>query len=138
MRKQKGFSLIELLIVVGIIGALTAIAVPTYQALQEKSEVVAGIGTLKNLRSVIDSDIIDSKGFISDANLTANYGIDTEVKATPDATNKNAGKIETSKVNIFIAQYSRTNAGTWTCNYNATSFADPVGSCTKLSTLTIP
>ncbi|MGF1766575.1 type II secretion system protein [Enterovibrio makurazakiensis] len=54
MRKQKGFSLIELLIVVGIIGALTAIAVPAYQSYTLKSEATAGVATVKSILTNID------------------------------------------------------------------------------------
>ncbi len=138
MKKQKGFSLIELLIVVGIIGALTAIAVPTYQTFQEKSEVVAAIGTLKNLQSVIDSDILDGKGFVSDADLGTKYGIGDQVLSTPDTTNKNAGKIVTSKNNIFIAEYARATTGKWTCTYKAANFAEEVSNCTVSTSLTVP
>ncbi|MEZ8128549.1 pilin [Enterovibrio norvegicus] len=49
MKKQKGFSLIELLIVVGIIGALTAIAVPAYSKYKLESDATAGLASVKNL-----------------------------------------------------------------------------------------
>ena len=49
MKKQKGFSLIELLIVVGIIGALTAIAVPVYGDYKKKSDVTAAVASVKSL-----------------------------------------------------------------------------------------
>ncbi|WP_394211634.1 prepilin-type N-terminal cleavage/methylation domain-containing protein [Enterovibrio calviensis] len=49
MRKQKGFSLIELLIVVGIIGALTAIAAPAYSKYKLEADASAGLASVKSL-----------------------------------------------------------------------------------------
>ncbi|MEZ9522739.1 type IV pilin protein [Enterovibrio norvegicus] len=138
MKKQKGFSLIELLIVVGIIGALTAIAVPTYQKFQEKSEVVAAIGTMKNLQSVIDSDILDGKGFVTQALLLSEYGISDDQVTVTAGDAKNDGSLKVTKNNIFIANYARAETGKWTCTYNAANFDEDAGNCTVDTDLTIP
>ncbi|WP_429129314.1 pilin [Aeromonas media] len=50
MKKQSGFTLIELMIVVAIVAILAAIALPAYQTYTQKakfSEVIAATGSLK-------------------------------------------------------------------------------------------
>lgn len=54
MKKQQGFTLIELMIVVAIIGVLSAIAVPAYQNYVAKSETASAVGTLRGLLTNID------------------------------------------------------------------------------------
>lgn len=48
-KKQQGFTLIELMIVVAIIGVLAAIAIPAYQDYVKKSEAASALATLKAL-----------------------------------------------------------------------------------------
>ncbi|EGQ7933620.1 prepilin-type N-terminal cleavage/methylation domain-containing protein [Vibrio vulnificus] len=48
-KKQQGFTLIELMIVVAIIGVLAAVAVPAYQDYVKKSEAASALATLKSL-----------------------------------------------------------------------------------------
>lgn len=49
MKKQQGFTLIELMIVVAIIGVLSAIAIPAYKDYVAKSEMASAMATMKAL-----------------------------------------------------------------------------------------
>ncbi len=64
-KKQQGFTLIELMIVVAIIGVLSAIAVPAYKDYVTKSEVASGVATLKSLVTPAELYYQENGGFAS-------------------------------------------------------------------------
>lgn len=51
MNHAKGFTLIELMIVVAIIGILAVIAIPAYSSYQARSKVVAGVAETSALKA---------------------------------------------------------------------------------------
>ncbi|WP_428257233.1 type IV pilin protein [Enterovibrio norvegicus] len=116
MKKQKGFSLVELLIVVGIIGALTAIAVPAYTNQKQKAEVITAVTSLKAMRSAIDISIVDGgNNFPTDLTTLGDPG-NVVISGTPATT---SGTLSVSFGNSKTATYSRDTDGIWTCEQDS-------------------
>ena len=66
MKKQQGFTLIELMIVVAIIGILAAIAIPAYQDYTIRAQVSEGLNLAGGAKTAIAEVVMDSGIFPSD------------------------------------------------------------------------
>ncbi len=66
MRIDKGFTLIELMVVVAIIGILASVALPSYQVYVQRSEVVEALSMATTIRENITSYYVEKLDFPSD------------------------------------------------------------------------
>src|SRR5262245_61646644 len=74
-KSQSGFTLIELMIVVAIIGILAAIAIPAYQNYTVRAQVAEGINLAAAIRAAVTQSFVDNGEAPADrtaAGLSAN------------------------------------------------------------------
>lgn len=125
---QKGFTLIELMIVVAIIGILAAVAIPAYSQYTKKAkftEVVQATQAIKTAVEVCANDLGTLVGCAaSSAGIPANIAntnptkyVDTVTVSTDTgvitAQARNANGLS-NETYILQAAFSATNGVTWT------------------------
>ena len=91
MNAQKGFTLIELMIVVAIIGILAAIAIPQYQNYVGRSNIASAVSTISANKTLLESYIMEN-GFFP------NGTSDKQAKVDATATEAEKPEIPSQKV----------------------------------------
>ncbi len=96
--KQQGFTLIELMIVVAIIGILAAVAIPQYQNYVENSKLAAAASSIDSLKLAIANDY-QTNGTWDTAASFAQAGsapVAPQVAALPSLPNNESASIGAS------------------------------------------
>lgn len=121
---QKGFTLIELMIVVAIIGILAAVAIPQYQNYIAKSQMTRVVGELSALKTSAEALLMEGNVPSGDASILGFTSSDLLVGNKPTIsfqddgsgtiTGTLGGSASTAIKNVVVT-VSRTNQGLWSC-----------------------
>lgn len=97
MRQQKGFTLIELMIVVAIIGILAAVAIPAYQDYTIRARVTEGLNLASSAKLAVSETAITNNALPADQAATG--------YATPAAT-ANVTSIAIGEAGVITITYT--------------------------------
>ncbi|MEP1895292.1 MAG: pilin [Alloalcanivorax venustensis] len=129
---QKGFTLIELMIVVAIIGILAAVAIPAYQDYTARAQVTEAMNLMGGLKTTV-TEIYTTEGSFADAD-SGSSGIPAATDVTGDkvsqvsvtdglitATMQSSG-VAAEIAGLTVEMSPVTNAGSidWVCKSGST------------------
>lgn len=125
MTNTKGFTLIELMITVAIIGVLAAIVFPQYQNYVRKAALATAVGSANNYQTIIE-EYVDSH--YSFPKISAAFAIGTlQAKSGAVGNNNLDAEITQGVGKGTLVRMQRNVQGSWQCWHNQSDLY--IGAC---------
>ena len=126
-RVQQGFTLIELMIVVAIIGILAAVAIPAYQDYTIRAQVSEGMALTSGVKTSV-SEFVQTNGTFPTDNadagisgtITGNYvsdvtNVDGEVTVEFSSNDPQSANAQIDGLTMILSAVTTAGSVQWTC-----------------------